>query len=476
MAPAFAPRFYACVTDVGRQRQGNEDSHAEFAMPDGGLLLVVCDGVGGHEAGEVASAVAVETIGRVFAQNPHGDPRERLYQCVLAANEAIIDEGARIGKRDMGTTAVVAYIRDREVYVAHVGDSRLYQFRAGEPVFRTRDHTRVQRMVDLGILTPQQAKEHPDANVIIRALGRRMTPEGMPLEPDVRANALVLEPGDAVLLCSDGLYDPLTDEDLWDCLSGRTAEESVRTLVDLANERGGPDNITATVLLYGQDRAPAVAAIPQTAPPVDALQGPSTGPSPGAPGATYPASTSSAAGGPGAVEAAKGSIKPAYLLAAGVALLLPVAFLLGRGSPVEPPPAPLATATTPDAGPASPTLEQETAPKGFAATNRVDAAADAGAQGPVDAGAQVDAGSTTAAVADAGAAGERAPVAAAPPNKEAPKKDEKAPARKDEEAAARPVEATKTEEKAADAKPAEPKPAAPGEDATPPARKAAGSP
>jgi serine/threonine protein phosphatase PrpC len=273
-------RWYRCITDVGRVRTSNEDFHGEFALPDGGVLLVVCDGMGGHEAGEVASAIAVETIGRVFTSRPNDDPRDRLFDGFVEANANILAEAVRPGEGGMGTTGVAAFARDDEVYVAHVGDSRLYHLRGGEVAFRTKDHTRVQKMVDEGILSEEEAHSHPDANVLVRALGHQDASSGEPSdpEPDVRKNPLRLEPGDAIMLCSDGLYDLVQDDEVGATLAGKNAEEGAQALVDLANSRGGHDNITVSVLLYGQE----LGAVPARPPGPPMPSGPSTPATPNA--------------------------------------------------------------------------------------------------------------------------------------------------------------------------------------------------
>jgi hypothetical protein len=160
----------------------------------------------------------------------------------------------------MGTTAVAAIIRGAEAWVGHVGDSRLYQLRQGATVFRTRDHTRVRRMIEAGLLSERAAKNHPEAHVLVRALGRRESAEGKPVEAEVTPQPLKLEPGDALVLCSDGLHDVHDDADIWATVSGKPAAEAAQALVDSANDRGGPDNVTVTVLVYGAERIPSAPA------------------------------------------------------------------------------------------------------------------------------------------------------------------------------------------------------------------------
>src|SRR5687767_13407653 len=143
----MATYAFHAITDVGRQREQNEDSCGEEEVA-GGVLLVVCDGMGGHAAGEVASRLAVDAITQVFANAPTEDPGERLRRGFLVANQRILGHAEKSGIESMGTTAVASYVRDGEAWVAHVGDSRLYHVRGGAVVWRTMDHTRVQKMVE----------------------------------------------------------------------------------------------------------------------------------------------------------------------------------------------------------------------------------------------------------------------------------------------------------------------------------------
>ena len=256
---------YAVVTDVGRRREQNEDAHGEFTLPGGDLLLVVADGMGGHQGGEVASRIAVEALGHIAQHSPAQDPREKLHNGLLVAHQRVVTHAESAGIRGMGTTAVAVYLRGNEAYVAHIGDSRLYHLRDGAISWRTLDHTRVERMVRMGILTPEQAKNHPDANIVTRAIGHNNPSEGATPEPEVQEEPLLLLAGDVIVLCSDGVYDDVTDEELASIATAQPAQAAAQALVDLANERGGSDNITATVLQYGErppPRPPAPARDP----------------------------------------------------------------------------------------------------------------------------------------------------------------------------------------------------------------------
>ncbi len=240
----------AWQTDQGRVRGNNEDAFWVGTWPEG-TLLAVCDGMGGHASGEVASGIAVETLAGAFVDlAPDQDPRMVLYDSLLRASDRIVEVGGG-GHRGMGTTAVCGWVTGGEVWVALVGDSRLFHVRAGEVRWRTMDHTRVQGLVERGILTAAEARRHPDAGMLTRALGHPRTSNGDPLEPEVMADAIPLEPGDALVLCSDGLHDLVEDEEIAEAVAGRSPEEAVERLVQLALDRGGHDNVTVVCAVQG---------------------------------------------------------------------------------------------------------------------------------------------------------------------------------------------------------------------------------
>ena len=195
---------YAWRTDIGRVRSRNEDS---VAVDAGSGLLVVADGMGGHNAGDVASRMAIEgVIGAM--QGSTGEADERLVAAVRQANQAIYDAAGEDYERSgMGTTVVAVWLRPTRLVVAHVGDSRLYRLRDGVIESLTRDHSQVQDLVDRGILTPAQARASTRKNFLSRALGT---------DPDVVIDSAVHTPaaGDVYLLCSDGLTNMVEDEEI----------------------------------------------------------------------------------------------------------------------------------------------------------------------------------------------------------------------------------------------------------------------
>lgn len=246
--PDPAPRLWltAARSDPGRDpsKQCNEDAYRICEFPDG-LLVVVCDGMGGHEGGQMASRAAVTTIEQEFALGHlRDDPRERLRHALgRASAEVYALGGSAPASERPGSTCVAAWFSRNELYIAHVGDSRAYRYRMGQTVPLTRDHTMVEAWLLAGQLTPEQAKGHPEAHRITRALG--IAPH---VEVEVRPSE-ELRPGDRILLCTDGLTDLVGDSELARSLSGPAGPEAlVEEWVKLANDRGGHDNITALLV------------------------------------------------------------------------------------------------------------------------------------------------------------------------------------------------------------------------------------
>lgn len=257
----------AGLSDVGRKRKSNEDS---FAALDGLKLYIVADGMGGHAAGEVASRLAVESIERhisgaqpntvptVPAGSRPPDPEEaklpaparQVLNAIRLANQEIVRSVKRNqSMRGMGTTVVLAYIYGRRAYIGSVGDSRAYLVRDNGISQLTDDHTFVNEQVRAGTLTPAEARRHPSRNILTRAVGSQDE-----VEPDLIEQEL--EAGDLLLLCSDGLTAMVEDVDILETLRGksRDLETGCRALIDLANERGGDDNITTVLIRAANSR------------------------------------------------------------------------------------------------------------------------------------------------------------------------------------------------------------------------------
>ena len=244
-------------TDVGRSRDHNEDSFLVADRGEGRHLLVVCDGMGGHGGGEIASAVAVEAISAALPEGPLEQPPRAIYQALTGAHHAVI-ERARTTVRGMGTTAAVAWVDQDRCWVGWVGDSPFYRFRGGAILDRTEDHTRVRRMVEQGLIHPEQARTHPEAHILTMAIGGSSGHDG--LRPSVWNEPLALEPGDVLLACSDGLVDLFDDQEIYPWIAGLQLQEAVARLISEANARGGHDNITVVLAICGGDRVPPLPA------------------------------------------------------------------------------------------------------------------------------------------------------------------------------------------------------------------------
>jgi serine/threonine protein phosphatase PrpC len=240
----------AGLTDQGVKRDHNEDAWSA-PPPDltaeqtanKGLLYIVADGVGGHQAGDVASAMAVEIIQRRYYADPSPDVAASLRAAIRAAHQAISLEAAdKPGRYGMGSTVTAAVLRGGDLTVANVGDSRTYLIRAGQARQVTTDHSWVEEQVRIGLITREEAAKHPQRNIITRSLGG-----GPELEVDLFEERVV--PGDSVLLCSDGLSNMIPGPEIGDIVSqGRKARATIQVLIELAKQRGAPDNVTAIVL------------------------------------------------------------------------------------------------------------------------------------------------------------------------------------------------------------------------------------
>lgn len=240
---------HAQRTDTGRQRPANEDSFLARAP-----LFAVADGMGGAQAGEVASRMAVEVLHGGLGDGTGGTVAERLRDQVVEANHRIHDR-AQSDRQSagMGTTLTAAYVDERRLVVVHVGDSRLYRLRSGVLDRLTRDHSLVEELVRQGRLTPEEAAEHPQRSIITRALG----PES---EVAVDSEVLRVQDGDVFMVCSDGLTAMLSDERIADIMNAGAADDGalqgrVDALVDAANEAGGRDNITVLLFRVAADEA-----------------------------------------------------------------------------------------------------------------------------------------------------------------------------------------------------------------------------
>ncbi len=266
MIPSKHPQLNsASITDPGSKGRLNEDSFevTAFTLNEDDdtpvLLAIIADGIGGHKAGEIASKIAVATIISSVAESDGTDPLWILKSALLEANHSITSEAANDDSRKgMGSTVACALVIDSALYIATLGDSRLYLVRDNVIQQFNIDHTWVQEALEVGVINSEEARSHPRRHLIRSYLG-----SSDPIHPDLRlymdseenqeqakANqGLPLVPGDQILICTDGLTDLVTDEEVLEILVGEESkDEQLQKLVDLANLRGGHDNITAVVL------------------------------------------------------------------------------------------------------------------------------------------------------------------------------------------------------------------------------------
>ena len=229
-------------SDVGRVRERNEDYYGSFSGTFGNLL-VVCDGMGGHKGGEIASRLAVETLKNHFEKLPaEFNPAEEIRNALGEANDSIISTAERDASlSDMGSTVVLVLILNDLAYCASLGDSRIYLI-TEEGIRRfTKDHSLVQQMIDSKMITEEEAKDHPKKNVITRALGIDES-----LEPDIH-DPLELKDGYKLVLCTDGLTSNVSEKEILETVVNNSPQQASQKLIDLSNQRGGGDNITVQV-------------------------------------------------------------------------------------------------------------------------------------------------------------------------------------------------------------------------------------
>jgi serine/threonine protein phosphatase PrpC len=244
------PISFSYGTDVGKVRDHNEDwvevqDPADSDARRKGRLFIVADGMGGYQAGEVASRLAAETVKREYYADPSEDPTARLRKAVQSANDAVY-RSARSDRAHagMGTTVVVAALVGRKAYIASVGDSRAYVVHQNGISQITQDHSFVGEQIRAGLLTKEQARVHPQRNVITRALGSQAAIQVDTFEGD-------LSDGDILVLCTDGLTGHVLDERIHDTVIQLPPQPAVHRLIEMANEDGGTDNISTIVLRIG---------------------------------------------------------------------------------------------------------------------------------------------------------------------------------------------------------------------------------
>jgi len=243
----------ASLTDVGCQRENNEDRYGYWEPEDDALFLrlgrvaVVADGMGGHEGGQIASRIAVDAVLEIYSAAGESNPQERLLEAFREAHRRIQQQAREhpdlLG---MGTTCTAFALVGEHLHFAHVGDSHLYLLRAANLRLLTRDHSLVARLVETGMIRTEEAENHPQKHVLTAALG--VADE---IEPDFPAEPLLLEKSAVLLVCTDGLWGQMTERELRDVMASQPPADACRTLVQLARDRGGPDNITLQIARVG---------------------------------------------------------------------------------------------------------------------------------------------------------------------------------------------------------------------------------
>jgi PPM family protein phosphatase len=240
----------ASLTDVGCSRENNEDSYGYWEPEDDasfaalGRLAIVADGMGGHEGGQVASRMAVEILAETYAASAEPESQKRLLDALAEAHRRI----QRKAREDpllsaMGTTCTAFALVNAQLYFVHVGDSRLYLLREGKLRPLTRDHTLIARLIEKGVIRPEEAENHPQKHVLTSALG---VPDD--IEIDFPPEPVPIQADDALLICTDGLWGQMNLNEMQQVTASQSPKNACRALIQLAKERGGPDNITVQIL------------------------------------------------------------------------------------------------------------------------------------------------------------------------------------------------------------------------------------
>lgn len=251
-----SPSEYAfeidALSDPGNERGENEDHCGTLVESSTSVLMVVADGVSGYEGGDTASRTAVTTLLQSYQEQSKGVATgKRLYRAAQRANIAVYDLATVVPElRGMATTLTAVVLDRDELSAVHVGDSRLYLIRDGRVSQLTKDHTIVAERSRLGLLSKERARTHKDRSILTRSLGRELI-----VQVD-RITTRVVD-GDVLIACSDGLYNVLDEEQIEELVRGQSPTTACRRLIDRANERGTPDNLTAAILRITGPTAPA---------------------------------------------------------------------------------------------------------------------------------------------------------------------------------------------------------------------------
>jgi protein phosphatase len=235
---------YVSLSNIGLKRNDNED-YVGILEVDGGLLAIVCDGLGGNKAGEIASRITTETIQEVFSQLENVDYLERLKIAITEANNRVVAKAS--GDSDlkgMATTVEVLYLNEDNAYWGHVGDSRIYSLKNSKMKQITKDHSLVQKLVDEGYLTLKEAENHPNKNIIMRALG-----DNESIEIDLSKQKLNPNDDTMFFLCTDGVTGILDDAEIEEFILNSDLKKLPAKLSQVIEARGAPDNYSFVLIV-----------------------------------------------------------------------------------------------------------------------------------------------------------------------------------------------------------------------------------
>ena len=235
---------YIFASHLGKRRSVNEDFVNVFNLEDG-LLSILCDGLGGNRAGDVASKTAVERIHQYFIENQQVDPLTKIKDALVDAHSTLFKMGNESPNyKGMATTAVVVFITGNTIYWGHIGDSRLYMLKDDKLTQITKDHSLVQKMVDNGLISPKQAEKHPHRNIIVKALG-----EEKDCQPDLDYFYLNDDEQFKLLLCTDGVCGVLNSDEITNLLAeGNNLEVISQNFFQQIEEYGSPDNFSYIII------------------------------------------------------------------------------------------------------------------------------------------------------------------------------------------------------------------------------------
>ncbi len=232
----------ALLSDIGTNRDNNEDACGSHSENENCVIFVVADGIGGYEGGEIASAQAVEVTVSAFRESPAAwGPAKRLHRAVQQANIEVHNRALTVPElRRMGTTLTAAVVSEGVLYAAHVGDCRIYLLRRGKVRQITKDHTVVQERVRMGLMSTAKARNHPERSALSRCLGHELIVA-------VDRITMPLEQHDQLVVCTDGLHSVVEEDELERVIRGVDAATGCRRLIELANQRGTADNLTVAI-------------------------------------------------------------------------------------------------------------------------------------------------------------------------------------------------------------------------------------